>query len=185
MKAGKISTSLLAFILVFALSTASLENDAYGAMRLQEETAYPLREVFRAILEETAMRLQWLFKAAERFPDEPLFIQALETEQTRMPIMLHQFAAWGFDEEFTEPPYPPEIPAEHEQALKTLRGMAQRGMLMSMRLEVNRGLPDGGKYWAHSWGHEYRQQLDDCDLKAEALGYSWAFQYEADEPQKE
>lgn len=185
MKARWISSSLLAFILLFALSAASLEGDKYGALRLQEETTYPLREVLSAILEETGIRLKWLIKAAERFPEEPLFTQALEMEQTRIPVMLNQFAAWGLEEELPEPPYPPENPEGYEQALKALRGMAQRGMLMCMRLEVNGGLPDRGKYWAHSWGHEYRQQLDDCDLKAEMLGYSWAWQYEEDESRQQ
>lgn len=185
MKMAKFAAALLAIILGLTLTAAPLAEDTYGALRLQEEKAYQLREVVMAFLEETGLRLQWLSQAAERFPDEPLYKQALEMEQARTQTMLQQFAAWGFPEEPAEPPFPPEVPAEPEQALRALRGMAQRGMLMSLRLEENRDVPEEDRFQAHMWGHEYRQQLDDCDLKADGFGYSWAWQYENEEPYQE
>ena len=183
-KKSRIRT-LLAIMLGLTLTAAPLAEDAYGALRLQEEKAYQLREVVMAFLEETGLRLQWLSQAAERFPDEPLYKQALEMEQARTQTMLQQFAAWGFPEEPAEPPFPPEVPAEPEQALRALRDMAQRGMLMSLRLEENRDIPEEDRFQAHMWGHEYRQQLDDCDLKADGFGYSWAWQYEGEELRQE
>ncbi len=185
MKTAKIMAALIALVLGLALSTAPLAEDDYGALRLEEEKTYQLREVVRAMLEETGLRLQWLSQAAERFPDEPLFTQALEMEQARAQAMLQQFAAWGFSEQTIQPPDPPEVPAGHEQALYMLRSMAQLGMLMSMRLEENREVPDEDRFQAHMWGHEYRQQLDDCDLKANEYGYAWAWQYEGEETQQE
>ena len=185
MKRARISAALLALILGLAPGPAPLAEDACGAVRLQEVKDYPLQEVITAMLEETGLRLQWLGKAAERFPEEVLFTRALEAEQPRAEAMRLQFDAWGFAGEPAEPPCAPEVPAEHEQALKALRDMAQRGMLMSMRLEENRSVPDEDRFQAHMWGHEYRQQLDDCDLKADSLGYSWAWQYEEEEPRQE
>lgn len=185
MKTAKFIAALLALIMGLTLSAAPLAEDNYGALRLQEEKSYRLREVIRAMLEETSLRLQWLSQAAERFPEEPLLTQALEMEQARAQAMLQQFAAWGFSEQTIQPPGFPEVPVGHEQALKTLRDMAQRGMLMSMRLEENRSVPDEDRFQAHMWGHEYRQQLDDCDLKADSLGYAWAWQYEEEEPRQE
>ena len=181
MKRARISAALLALILGLAPGPAPLAEDACGALRLQEEKDYPLQEVITAMLEETGLRLQWLAQAAVRFPEEPLFTQALEAEQLRAEDMRLQLAAWGFSWEPAEPPWAPEVPAEHETALKAFRDMAQRGMLMCMRLEENREVPDEDRFQAHMWGHEYRQQLDDCDLKADSLGYAWAWQYGEEE----
>ena len=176
---------LLCLLSLQAVPPAALAEEAYGALRLQEEKAYQLREVVTAMLEETGLRLAWLEGAAGRFPGEPLFSQALEAERERSEIMRRQFAAWGLAGEPAEPPFAPEVPPGFEQALKALRGMAERGMMMSMRLEENREVPDEDRFQAHMWGHEYRDQLDGCDLRADELGYSWAWQYENEEPNQE
>ena len=185
MKKARITAVLLALMLGFTFTASPLAEEAYGALRLMEDKPYGFHEVMNAMLEEARLRLLWLTQAGERFPGELLFSQALEPERERVKNMSRQFAAWGFAEEPLEPLFAPEVPQVFEQALKAMRDMAERGMMMSMRLEVNREVPEEDRFQAHMWGHEYRDQLDGCDLRADELGYAWAWRYEDEEPAQE
>jgi hypothetical protein len=87
--------------------------------------------------------------------------------------MRQQFAAWSFAEESADPPTPEVLPG-FEQALRALRDLAERGMIMYQRPEEHGDAKDNARFQARMWGHEYRNQLDNCDLRVDELGYAWA-----------
>ena len=176
---------LTAFALCLATLMPSLAQESYGAERLEEEKPYDLFELMPAFLEETRLRMAWFEQTAGRFPHELLFKQALEAEKERASAMRRLFSSWGYAQEPSDPPHAPEYLQGLEQAVKGMRDMADRGMMMSRRLEAAAGAVNEVRAYAHMWGHEYRQQLDSCDLRAESLGYKWAWQYDEDEPDQE
>lgn len=178
MKIIKFLAILLTLVLGISFMAPVSAQEAYGADRLMEDKPYQFHEMAQAALEETSYRLAWLEQAADWFQGEPLFRRELEAEKEREQAMRQLFSAWGFAGEPAGPANAPEVPPGFEQALQEMRRLAERAMLMSQRMEAA-GFAEGElRAWAHFWGHAYRQQLDECDLKAEALGYGWAWQYE-------
>ena len=173
---------LTSFAMCLTPLTPSRAQETYGAERLEDERPYGLFELTRAFLEENKFRMAWLEQTAERFPFESLFKQALEAERERTAAMRRLFSAWGYTREPAEPPHAPESLRSLEQAIKGMRDLAERGMMMSRRMEAVADAVHEARVYAHMWGHEYRQQLDDCDLRAEELGYTWAWQYDETEP---
>ncbi len=169
---------LAVFVLCLAPLMPSLAQESYGAERLEDGKPYDLSGVMRAFLEETRFRMAWLEQAAECFPHEFLFKQALEAENSRAKRMRQLFSSWGYEEEPAELPPAPEFFHGLEQAVKGMRDMAERGMMMSRRMEAAAGAANEVRAYGHMWGHEYRQQLDSCDLTAENHGYKWAWQYD-------
>lgn len=178
MKKIKFLAILLSLVLGITLMAPALAQEAYGADRLLEDRTYQFQELMQAALEEAGFRLAWLEQAANIFQGEPLFEKELEAERERERTMLQLFAAWGFAGEPAGPPNAPEVPLGLEQALQEMRRLAERAMLMSQRMEGTGDASGEMRAWAYTWGHDYRRQLDECDLRAEALGYQWAWQYE-------
>ena len=185
MKKTKIIAVLLLLVLGLSLTASPLAEEAYGAEWLAQGQSYTFQEMMRIALEENELHLAWLQMAAQRFPAEPIFAQALAAEMERAQTMRQLFAAWGLAENPADPPRTPEIPSGLEQALKAMRSMEERAMLMYQRFLGEGNPPEEAKAWAYQWEHAFQQQLEACDRLAEKLNYQWAWQHGENEEDQE
>ncbi len=175
MKRTKITAILLSLVLMFSLTASALAEETYGARQLTQERQYTFHDMLRIALEEVELRLAWLQGAAERFPQDSIFTQALAAEVERAQTMRLLFAGWGLTQEPADPPHAPEIPQDPEQALQVMRTMEERAMLMFRRLQGEGKPPQDAMAWANQWEHTYQQQMETCQQLAQKRDYAWAW----------